>query len=350
MTKRVLLGMSGGTDSSVSAMLLQEAGYEVVGVTFRFYDSEDSAVHIKDAQELALRLGIEHRVFDARERFESKILSYFVEEYMSGRTPVPCVLCNNELKWRLLADIAQEESIDYISTGHYVRVEKHDDGLYYVRQGLDPDKDQSFFLWGLDQDILSKMLLPLGSMSKVEVREFAANRGFERAATKRDSLGVCFCPGDYRPFLSSRVEASLITEGNFVSSSGEVLGRHKGVPFYTVGQRRGLGLNFQKAVFVKELRPATNEVVLANLNEMYHMGMLLKDVCFNKEDNLYSEDLICRIRYRKQQRRARVELLDGGRASVRFDEAEHSIAPGQSAVFYIGDRVVGGGIIVSAQD
>lgn len=350
MRKRVLLGMSGGTDSSVSAILLQEAGYEVVGVTFRFYDNDDSVVHLKDARELAERLGIEHRVFDARERFEEHILTYFIDEYMAGRTPVPCVICNNELKWRLLADIANAEGIDYISTGHYVKVEQQPNGLYYVVQGEDPEKDQSFFLWGLGQDILSKMLLPLGGMSKTEVRQFAAERGFQRAATKRDSLGVCFCPGDYRPFLASRVDPSRIQPGNFVTSSGEVIGRHQGVPYYTVGQRRGLGLNLQKAVFVKELRPEKNEVVLASLSEMYHGGMSLKDVCFVSREDLEAPELICRIRYRKQQSPCRVELTDNGSARVYFNVPEHSIAPGQSAVFYRDNRVVGGGIIVSVED
>lgn len=200
--KRVLLGMSGGTDSSVAAMLLLEAGYEVTGVTFRFYEFNDSTEYLEDARALATRLGIEHITYDAREIFRKKIVDYFIDEYMAGHTPVPCTLCNNWLKWPLLAKIADEMGIFYLATGHYVR-KKWMDGSYYITLAADPDKDQSFFLWGLKQDILQRMLLPMGEMTKPEARAYAAGRGFEKVSKKKDSIGVCFCPLDYRSFLKS---------------------------------------------------------------------------------------------------------------------------------------------------
>ena len=191
--KRVLLGMSGGTDSSVAAMRLLEAGYEVIGVTFRFYELNGSTEYLEDARSLAEHLGIRHITYDAREVFNKQIIEYFVQEYMAGRTPVPCTLCNNYLKWPLLAELADEMGIFYIATGHYVRKVKLED-TYYITSATDSDKDQTFFLWGLKQDILRRMLLPMGDITKVEARALAAERGFRKVATKKDRLGVCFCP------------------------------------------------------------------------------------------------------------------------------------------------------------
>ncbi|WP_336524903.1 tRNA 2-thiouridine(34) synthase MnmA, partial [Bacteroides acidifaciens] len=209
--KRVLLGMSGGTDSSVAAMRLLEAGYEVTGVTFRFYELNESTEYLEDARNLAERLGIRHITYDAREVFNKQILEYFVHEYLAGHTPVPCTLCNNRLKWPLLAEIADEMGIFYIATGHYVQKVKLED-TYYITHAVDPDKDQSFFLWGLKQDILSRILLPMGGITKVEARAWAAERGFQKVATKKDSIGVCFCPMDYRNFLK-----------NWLVSNGQIL-------------------------------------------------------------------------------------------------------------------------------
>lgn len=202
--KRVLLGMSGGTDSSVAAMRLQEAGYEVTGVTFRFYEAGDETGYLEDARALALKLGMKHITYDARELFRSRIICYFVEEYLRGRTPVPCTVCNNELKWALLAKIADEKGIYWISTGHYVR-KVLSGGKYYIAPAADKDKDQTFFLWGLKQDILQRMLLPMGDITKNEARSYAAERGFGQVAAKKDSIGVCFCPLDYRSFLKCEV-------------------------------------------------------------------------------------------------------------------------------------------------
>ena len=261
MEKRVLLGMSGGTDSSVAAMKLQEAGYEVTGVTLRLHD--DGGRGAEEAARLADRLGIEHFEYDAREAFEAQVVRYFTEEYLAGRTPVPCTVCNNRLKWPLLARLADERGISNIATGHYVRKVYHD-GRWYIAPAADADKDQSFFLWGLKQDILKRMLLPMGELTKAEARAYAACRGFQRVAEKKDSLGVCFCPMDYRAFLRRAVSPELLPgKGVFLDENGAFLGWHEGYPFYTVGQRRGLGIHLNRAVYVKEICRERNEVVLA---------------------------------------------------------------------------------------
>ena len=207
--KRVLLGMSGGTDSSVAAIILQDAGYEVTGITFRFYEKDAHTEYLDDAAELCTRLHIPHLVYDAREIFQQRIITYFINEYLKGRTPVPCTLCNNLLKWPLLQQVADEQDIYHIATGHYVQKVLHN-GRWHISAGSDPDKDQSFFLWGLSQETLQRMLLPMGNLTKKEVRALAAERGFTKMAHKRDSQGVCFCPGDYRTFL--RYPASFTTK------------------------------------------------------------------------------------------------------------------------------------------
>lgn len=345
MNKKIVLGMSGGTDSSVAAMLLKEAGYEVIGVTFRFYEKDGAQEYLEDARNLASQLGIKHIVYDARDVFKEKIISYFIDEYMSGRTPVPCVLCNNYFKWPLLAKVADAEGAEMIATGHYAR-KVLVDGKFYITAGEDPEKDQSFFLWGLGQELLARIEMPLGSFTKVRVREMAAERGFMRAATKKDSLGVCFCPGDYRSFLAEYVQEGEISEGFFEDSNGKILGKHKGFPYYTIGQRRGLGINFQTATFVKELNPETNRVVLAPLSELYKQEMWLKDYrLINPEQFVAGREVICKIRYRKQATPSVVTIVDENTLHVRFLEPLESIAPGQAAAFYEEGRVIGGGII-----
>lgn len=343
---RVLLGMSGGTDSSVAAILLQEAGYEVTGITFRFHEDEGDTEYLDDARELAARLGIRHLTYDAREVFRRTVVDYFVSEYMAGHTPVPCTLCNNRLKWPLLREVADREGIRWLATGHYVR-KCLDAGRYYITAGADPDKDQSFFLWGLSQDILERMVLPMGDRTKADVRRLAAERGFHKAATKRDSLGVCFCPGDYRTFLRSQADASAIRPGFFYDEDGQVLGRHEGYPFYTIGQRRGLGIHLNRAVFVKDIDPRANRVVLAPLASLERREMVLKDwnlVC--PDDVLGRDDVEVKIRYRKQLNHATVTLRPDGLLHVALHEPLTAIAAGQAAAFYRGDRVLGGGIIV----
>lgn len=344
--RRVLLGMSGGTDSSVAALLLQDAGYEVVGVTFRFYEKDGSTDYLDDARDLCHRLGIEHIVSDQRERFQSTIIDYFVSEYMSGHTPVPCTLCNNYLKWPLLGQLADEMGIYHIATGHYVQRRKIDN-LWHITNGVDEDKNQSFFLWGLSQDILERMVLPLGGLTKQRVREMAEQRGFTKVAQKKDSLGVCFCPMDYRTFLRERVAEKAIQRGKFVDVEGNFIAWHEGYPFYTIGQRRGLGIDLNQAVFVKEIIPAENRVVLGDLKSLERTEMRLKDWnIVNPSLLLGMDDVIVKIRYRKQENRCSVSLLADNTLLVRLHEPLTAIAPGQAAAFYRGDVVLGGGIIV----
>ena len=370
---RVLLGMSGGTDSSVAAMRLLEAGYEVTGVTFRFYELNDSTEYLEDARHLAERLGIRHITYDAREIFREQIIEYFVQEYMVGHTPVPCTLCNNYLKWPLLSKIADEMGIFYIATGHYVRKVKVDD-TYYITYAADSDKDQTFFLWGLKQDILRRMLLPMGDITKVEARAFAAERGFQKVAVKRDSLGVCFCPMDYRSFLkkwlvsncqpqvsncqpqvsvgqpqvsAGQTWSAEVRRGRFVDEKGDFIAWHEGYPFYTVGQRRGLGIHLNRAVFVKEIRPEKNEVVLASLQALEKTEMLLKDWnIVNRERLLGHADIIVKIRYRKQENHCTVTVTPDNFLHVQLHEPLTAIASGQAAAFYKDGLLLGGGIIV----
>ena len=324
---------------------MQDAGYEVTGVTFLFHGSDDDRSHIDDARRVADRLGIRHFVHDAREAFRHAVVDYFVHEYMAGRTPVPCTVCNNLLKWPLLCRLADREGIPLVATGHYVRI-CAEGGRHYVTQGVDPDKDQSFFLWGLPQETLARALFPLGTLAKAEVRRLAAGRGFRRVAEKRDSLGVCFCPGDYRPFLRRQAEAGAIRPGMFVDEEGNALGMHEGYPFYTVGQRRGLGIHLNRAVYVKAIDPQANRVTLAPLSSLERTEMSLggwRLVC--PEEVLDGSEVEVKIRYRKQLNHATVSLRADGRLHVSLREPLTGIAPGQAAVFYRGGRVLGGGII-----
>ena len=346
MEKRVLLGMSGGTDSSVAAMKLHEAGYEETGVTLRLHD--DGGRGAEEASRLADRLGIKHFEYDARKAFEEQVVRYFTEEYLAGRTPVPCTVCNNRLKWPLLARLADERGISCIATGHYVR-KVYRDGRWYIAPAADADKDQSFFLWGLKQDILGRMLLPMGELTKVEARAYAACRGFQCVAEKKDSLGVCFCPMDYRTFLRRTVPADRLPgRGAFLDENGDFLGWHEGYPFYTVGQRRGLGIHLNRAVYVKETCCERNEVVLAPLASLYRMEMWLKD--WNLVDEarvLGSGAVIVKIRYRKQANRCLVSRTDGDRLHVRLLDPLEAVASGQAAAFYDAEGLLlGGGIIL----
>ena len=374
--KRVLLGMSGGTDSSVAAMRLLEAGYEVIGVTFRFYELNGSTEYLEDARNLAERLGIRHITYDAREIFARQIIEYFVQEYLAGRTPVPCTLCNNYLKWPLLAKIADEMGVFYIATGHYAQNIQLNE-TFYITYAADSDKDQTFFLWGLKQDILNRMLLPMGDITKAEARAWAAEHGFRKVATKKDSIGVCFCPMDYRTFLKdwlvrngqmsvSNSEASInnsqtsgsdkqawsdrIRRGRFVDEKGTFIAWHEGYPFYTIGQRRGLGIHLNRPVFVKEIDPEKNEVMLASLSSLEKTEMWLKDWnLVNQERTLDRSDIIVKIRYRKQENHGTITVTSDHLLHVQLHEPLTAIAPGQAAAFYGDGLLLGGGIIVNAR-
>ena len=344
--RRVLLGMSGGTDSSVAALLLLDAGYEVTGVTFRFYEKDGNTEYLDDARDLCARLGVPHLISDQREAFRTTIIDYFIREYMAGHTPVPCTLCNNYLKWPLLRQLADERGIYHLATGHYVR-KRMIEGYWHITTGADADKDQSFFLWGLPQDIMERMLLPMGDLKKIRVREIAEERGFLKAATKKDSIGVCFCPMDYRTFLRNNVSVEDIQKGKFFDEKGNFIAWHEGYPFYTIGQRRGLGIDLNRAVFVKEIIPSENKVVLGDLKSLEKVEMRLKDWnIINPSLLLGHDDVIVKIRYRKQANRCTVTLLPDNTLHVQLHEPLTAIAAGQAAAFYRDDVVLGGGIII----
>ena len=337
--------MSGGTDSSVAAILLLEQGYEVVGITFRFWE-EGENTHLQDAIKLANQLGIEHITYDALDIFRESVVQYFIDEYLAGRTPFPCVKCNNELKWKLILEEADRLGCNKVAMGHYVNI-AHENNYYFVAEGKDPDKDQSFFLWGLTQAQLSRIIFPLGQFHKTAVRAMAAERGYKKVSEKKDSLGACFCSGDYRPFLKKQLANpdKFIFPGSFIDEDGKVLGQHEGFPLYTVGQRRGL-MHLNRKVFVKEILPQTNQVILAPLANMYKTEFLIRNV--NVVDrSLFTDafDVICRIRYRKQNTLCRVIFLEKECACVELAEPLESIAPGQTAVFYKNGRILGGGFI-----
>jgi tRNA-specific 2-thiouridylase len=354
MNNKVLLGMSGGIDSSVAAILLQEQGYEVVGVTLRLWSETDGfhnqnlPAYAEEARALAQKLGIQHKLIDARKPFYEEVISYFKNEYQAGRTPNPCAKCNVVLKWKLLNQAAEAQGCEYIATGHYANKESHNK-LHYLSKGADPDKEQSFFLWGLNQAMLQKTLFPLGKLSKQEVRNIAKERGFTRLEAKKESIGACFIKSNnYHGLLKQLLagEGIELAPGAFIDGNGKQLGQHQGYPFYTVGQRRGLGLSPNEPWYVTKIIPDTNQVVLGKRDDLYQTQMLVKDYhLINPED--FKQEVITRIRYRKQAAPSRIEILDKQFLKVYFTTREWSIAPGQTAAFYQGNRLLGGGFIVS---
>lgn len=341
--------MSGGTDSSVAAMILLRQGYDVAGITFRFIEGHSSAnEHITDAAGVCNKLGIRHHVFDAQVIFKDKIIDYFIQEYIAGRTPFPCAKCNNELKWDLIFEEAARLGCDKVSMGHYARIVQ-ENGKFFVAEAPDIDKDQSFFLWGLQQNQLENILFPLGELHKKAVRKMAAEFGFHKISEKKDSLGACFCAGDYRPFLTSQLEhpEEYIFPGDFVDEDGKLLGKHAGFPLYTVGQRRGLGIHLNRAVFVKEILPHENKIVLAPLSSMYQSSFFIQNYRL-VDPGLFTDkfDTYTRIRYRKQNTLSKISIINDNQIKVELAEPLESIAPGQTAVFYRNGMVLGGGFIV----
>lgn len=345
MKKRVLLGMSGGIDSSVAAMLLLEQGYEVIGITFLFADMDERNRQIStEAISLAERLKIKHITVNLVDDFKETVIHYFINEYKSGRTPFPCAYCNPKIKFNYLQKYAEIENCSFISTGHYAQIKYHNH-IKFIYQGVDPDKDQSFFLWGLQKELINKLVFPLGTYYKTEIREFACKMGFEQLSKKKDSMGICFIEGNnYREFLKK--EGILSKPGNFVDGIGTVLGRHNGITNYTIGQRRGLGLNLNFPVFVAEIRLDANEIVLRKYEHLYRNKLLLNGCHFvdNEEININTEYTV-KVRYRLQLTPCKINILDGDRVEVGLLKSEAMIANGQTAVFYDNDRLIGGGFI-----
>lgn len=354
--KRVLIGMSGGIDSTAACLMLQEQGYEVVGLTMRVFDvasqldEAGTPRFINEAREVASRLGIEHHVADEREGFRDKIVRYFIDEYMQGRTPNPCVMCNPLFKFRLLAEWADSCGCDYIATGHYVQT-VCEDGHYYIVTGDDAQKDQSYFLWNLGQEVLSRCVFPLGGWKKPDVRQYLVDKGFDLKAKEGESMEVCFIEGDYRDFLREHCPEidSRVGEGKFVDMAGRTLGTHQGYPYYTIGQRKGLGIALGKPAYVLKLNPEKNTVMLGDAQDLVTQYMLVGELHPVDKARFFAEEqLSVRIRYRSRSVPCEVvREVEEGKWLIRFGEEVSAVTPGQSAVFYVGNRLVGGAFIAS---
>ncbi len=364
---RILVAMSGGIDSSLAAVMLHEEGYEVIGMTMKTWDYAGSGGSkketgccsldsINDARNIAVQLGFPHYILDIRAEFGDYVIDHFTGEYLEGRTPNPCVLCNTHIKWDALLRRADRLDCASIATGHYANIRQQEggesDGRYVLSKGIDAWKDQSYVLWGVSQESLSRTKLPLGYLHKSEIREMAKQRGFIDLVNKSESYEICFVPdNDYRGFLKRRIPGleAEVAGGNFVHQDGTVLGQHEGYPFYTVGQRKGLGIALGRPVFVTEIRKDSNEVVLGDLPDLYRDGMIVGKLNLQKYASLEQPlETVTKVRYKHEGTPATVVQESSDRIQVNFHDGVSGIAPGQAAVFYEGDDVVGGGWIMKS--
>ena len=355
--KRVVIAMSGGVDSAAAALLLQQAGYAVSGVTLRLHgtarrpEPASAAEDIRMAKEVAAALGIPHRVLDLSELFEREVVDKFVAEYAAGRTPNPCIDCNRTIKFGALMDWALAEGADYMATGHYARVGQDPaSGRWQLLRGTDRHKDQSYVLYQLSQDQLAHLLLPLGALDKPAVRAVAAERGLVNAG-KSESQDICFIPdGDYVAFLRSY--GGLCPQpGDFVDCQGRVLGRHRGQECYTIGQRKGLGVSADAPLYVVRKDPAAGQVVLGEAPALLSDRLLADGVNWVSWARPEGPRAVgVKTRYSQKEAAAVIEPLSDGRVLVRFDQPQRAITPGQAVVFYDGDAVVGGGTICQTED
>lgn len=355
---KVLVAMSGGIDSSVTALMLHEQGYQVIGITMKTWDYASSGGNkketgccsldsINDARTLAVNLGFPHYILDIRNEFGDYIIDNFVEEYLAGRTPNPCVLCNTHIKWEALLKRADKLDCEFIATGHYAQV-REENSRYVISKGLDENKDQSYVLWGLSQASLGRTKFPLGGFRKADIRQMAADAGYEELAKKNESYEICFVPdNDYRGFLKRKVEGleEKLDGGNFVDVSGKVLGRHHGYPFYTIGQRKGLEIALGEPMFVTEIIPETNTVVLGKKEDLEKQEMFVRNPNFIKVPSIEGKlEVLTKIRYKDKGTLSDISMA-GDKVKVEFFDKVAGIAPGQSAVFYDGNDLVGGGFI-----
>ena len=354
--------MSGGVDSSVTAVMLREQGYEVVGITMKTWDYESSGLRtgkevgccslesMNDARSVAMKFDFTHFIVDIREEFGDWVIDRFTEEYLAGRTPNPCVLCNTHIKWAALLRRADSLGCDYIATGHYARVRKDEgSGRYVLMKGMDANKDQSYALWGLPQRHLGRSLFPLGAYSKPEIRRMAAEYGLTRVADKPDSYEICFVPdNDYRRFLQDRVPGlkSRVDGGLFILKSGAEVGRHKGYPFYTIGQRHGLGLALGYPAYVTSIDAGTNTITVGPREELVQHTLTARQINFIKYPDLCEErPAVGKVRYKDEGAACLVRQTGEDTVEVAFADPRHAITPGQSVVLYEGDDVLAGGWI-----
>lgn len=354
---KVVVGMSGGVDSSVAAYLLKEAGYDVIGVTMQIWqkENEDTVSEnggccglsaVEDAKRVAQTLGIPHYVMNFRDEFQDKVIQYFIQEYLAGHTPNPCIACNRYVKWESLLQRSLQIGADYIATGHYSRIARLPNGRYAIQRSVTAAKDQTYALYNLTQDQLAHTLMPVGDYEKSRVREIAESIGL-MVAHKPDSMEICFVPdGDYARYIDEN-SGQAAREGNFVTRDGQVIGRHKGITHYTIGQRKGLNLSMGRPVFVVEIRPETNEVVIGDNEDVFTDRLVCTNLNYMSvpdfEENM---PVIAKIRYNHRGAQARIRKIGEDRAEVIFEEPVRAVTPGQAVVFYDGDFVAGGGTIL----
>jgi len=345
---KILLGFSGGTDSFTSALLLKKMGYEVVAVTLHLWDFKDDSF-IQEAKDLAVDLGIEHHVVEAKSLFIEKVVEPFVEGYMSAKTPSPCSVCNNHIKFELLRQKADDLGIEKIATGHYINLSE-DNGKFFINRGIDEAKDQSYFLWELSQDILSRVITPLGKYTKTQVREIASKAGYGRVAHKKESMGVCFLENSsYIDFLK-KFYPNLDNEpgeGVVYDCDGKEIGTHNGLPFYTVGQKKDLFLHKgMPSLYVKRMCGDKNSIIAGNKPSLKTKEIFVSDYVFADIQDIESDNITTNVRGwgLNPEKPSFIEILDDKSLKVILQDDAWAIAPGQPVVFYIGDRLIGGGV------
>lgn len=355
MNKKVVVGMSGGVDSSVAAYLLKEQGYEVIGITLKVWDSDDpdyvekeggccSVSSVDDARRVADVLEIPYYVLNFKDVFKEKVIDNFVSEYIEGRTPNPCVACNKYIKFDELLQKAMGLGADYVATGHYARVSKDGD-RYLLKTATDDKKDQTYALYNLNQFQLERTLMPCADYTKTEIRQIAEKIGLE-VFNKKDSEEICFIPDNDHGAYIKKTFPQKVVEGDFVDKRGNILGKHKGIVYYTIGQRKGLGIALGVPMFVTDIIPKKNQVVLGSEDEIFKTELIAKELNFIPFDILTEEiEVEAKIRYSSKPTKAKLIPLDENKIKVVFYGKVRAITKGQSVVFYTGDIVVGGGII-----